>query len=129
MEGVAREGRTVVFVSHDMAAVESLCTRCFLLDGRATGTFRNSTRGHNPLPGATAHHATGRCDIVRKSRKRPYATATMMKVSVSPAMVFLLRESKWVRRLRSTFYFDPMRPFIRCSASLSRRDGRIAFWH
>src|SRR2546427_6952822 len=32
MEGVAREGRTVVFVSHDMAAVESLCTRCFLLD-------------------------------------------------------------------------------------------------
>src|SRR5207245_2821375 len=33
MEGVAREGRTVVFVSHDMAAVESLCTRCFLLDG------------------------------------------------------------------------------------------------
>src|SRR6058998_1867818 len=33
MNGVAREGRTVVFVSHDMAAVESLCTRCFLLDG------------------------------------------------------------------------------------------------
>src|SRR5262249_2932814 len=32
MQGVAREGRTVVFVSHNMAAVEGLCTRCFLLD-------------------------------------------------------------------------------------------------
>src|SRR6266403_2151288 len=35
MEGVAREGRTVLFVSHDMAAIQALCTRCLLLiDGR-----------------------------------------------------------------------------------------------
>ncbi len=31
MGDVARSGRTVLFVSHDMAAVESLCTRCILL--------------------------------------------------------------------------------------------------
>jgi lipopolysaccharide transport system ATP-binding protein len=30
---VARAGRTVVFISHNMAAVESLCDRCLLLDG------------------------------------------------------------------------------------------------
>jgi lipopolysaccharide transport system ATP-binding protein len=35
MQGVAREGRTVLFVSHQMAAIEALCTRCILLaDGR-----------------------------------------------------------------------------------------------
>jgi lipopolysaccharide transport system ATP-binding protein len=33
MSGVARSGRTVVFVSHNMAAVEHLCTRGIVLDG------------------------------------------------------------------------------------------------
>ena len=32
MEGVAQEGRTVVFVSHNMAAVTRLCPRAILLD-------------------------------------------------------------------------------------------------
>jgi lipopolysaccharide transport system ATP-binding protein len=32
MQDVAREGRTVLFVSHDMAAVARLCTRTLLLD-------------------------------------------------------------------------------------------------
>jgi lipopolysaccharide transport system ATP-binding protein len=32
MEGVAREGRTVLFVSHNMAAIENLCSRAILLD-------------------------------------------------------------------------------------------------
>src|SRR5262249_19173615 len=33
MEGVAKEGRTVLFVSHNMAAIKSLCSRAILLDG------------------------------------------------------------------------------------------------
>lgn len=33
MEGVAKEGRTVFFVSHNMAAIKSLCNRAILLDG------------------------------------------------------------------------------------------------
>jgi lipopolysaccharide transport system ATP-binding protein len=33
MSGVAREGRTVLFVSHNMAAVQALCTRALLLRG------------------------------------------------------------------------------------------------
>jgi len=32
MGDVAKEGRTVLFVSHNMAAVENLCSRCILLD-------------------------------------------------------------------------------------------------
>jgi lipopolysaccharide transport system ATP-binding protein len=39
MEGVAREGRTVLFVSHNMAAIENLCHKAFALDrGRLTMT-------------------------------------------------------------------------------------------
>lgn len=33
MESVARDGRTVLFVSHNMAAIRSLCTRGLLLSG------------------------------------------------------------------------------------------------
>ncbi len=33
MEEVARRGRTVLFVSHNMAAVQALCTRAVLVDG------------------------------------------------------------------------------------------------
>jgi lipopolysaccharide transport system ATP-binding protein len=32
MKDVAEKGRTVIFVSHNMAAVEKLCTKCFLLN-------------------------------------------------------------------------------------------------
>ncbi len=35
MEGVAKEGRTVLFVSHNMQAVTRLCERVILLDGGA----------------------------------------------------------------------------------------------
>jgi lipopolysaccharide transport system ATP-binding protein len=40
MSDVARTGRTVVFISHNMTAIESLCNRCLLLKGgqiRASG--------------------------------------------------------------------------------------------
>ena len=33
MSGVAKEGRTVLFVSHNMPAVQSLCSRCVVLQG------------------------------------------------------------------------------------------------
>ena len=33
MEGLRSGGRTVLFVSHNMAAVENLCTRCVWIDG------------------------------------------------------------------------------------------------
>jgi lipopolysaccharide transport system ATP-binding protein len=32
MNDVAKQGRTVLFVSHNMAAITSLCTRCLLID-------------------------------------------------------------------------------------------------
>ena len=33
MQNVVRDGRTILFVSHNMAAVKSLCQRAVLLDG------------------------------------------------------------------------------------------------
>jgi lipopolysaccharide transport system ATP-binding protein len=43
MEGVSQQGRTVLFVSHSMSAIEALCTRGILLEGgsiKVMGTGR-----------------------------------------------------------------------------------------
>ena len=45
MEGVSKSGRTVLFVSHNMSAVESLCPRSIFVDhGRCTGTGPSSEK-------------------------------------------------------------------------------------
>jgi len=49
MNDVAQSGRTVLFVSHNMAAVETLCTRCILLSRgsvAATGTSSDIISNH-----------------------------------------------------------------------------------
>ncbi len=44
MQNVAKEGRTVLFVSHNMAAVQNLCSRGYLLDqGRIAATGEVNT--------------------------------------------------------------------------------------
>src|SRR5207253_8224188 len=46
MGSIAKEGRTVLFVSHNVGAVRSLCSRAILLDGgvlQATGTSAEIT--------------------------------------------------------------------------------------
>ncbi|MFZ0035304.1 MAG: polysaccharide ABC transporter ATP-binding protein, partial [Sedimentisphaerales bacterium] len=60
MEDVAKEGRTILFVSHNMAAIRSLCRRTILLDkgellmDSATGQAVTHYLGQNLLEGAIA---------------------------------------------------------------------------
>lgn len=49
MQDVAAEGRTVLFVSHDLAAVEKLCSRAILLDS-------GSCRADGPTSQTIAHY-------------------------------------------------------------------------
>ena len=64
MSEVAREGRTILFVSHNMTAVSNLCRTAFLLErgkivdrGDATAVVRRylSKEGSQPLQDLTAH--------------------------------------------------------------------------
>jgi lipopolysaccharide transport system ATP-binding protein len=83
MEGVAREGRTVLFVSHQMAAIEALCTRCLLLaDGRleASGSTREIIQKYLVLAGPSD---TGRRTISPAARPRASSSAVMTEVAVS----------------------------------------------
>jgi len=61
MEQVGTQGRTILFVSHDMAAVARLCSRVILLDrGRIVADGRPSEVVHRYLHGGTAHGASVR---------------------------------------------------------------------
>ncbi len=60
MEGVGEEGRTVIFVSHNMPAVTRLCRRAILLDSGSIVEDGRSDRVINTYlssgSGTTAHH-------------------------------------------------------------------------
>ncbi len=49
MSDVSRQGRTILFVSHNMAAVNTLCSRCIILD-------RGAVEFSGPAPDATARY-------------------------------------------------------------------------
>lgn len=56
MEGLRGGGRTVLFVSHNMAAVENLCTRVVWIDG---GRVRQDGPAHEVIRSYMGAHATG----------------------------------------------------------------------
>ncbi|MHA1370436.1 MAG: ABC transporter ATP-binding protein [Promethearchaeota archaeon] len=54
MEDVAKEGRTILFVSHNMASINNLCSKGILLENgeiRQTGTAHEVTAGYSALTG------------------------------------------------------------------------------
>jgi lipopolysaccharide transport system ATP-binding protein len=82
MGEVAKEGRTVLFVSHNMAAVEALCRSCFLLDGGclvATGPAREVVEQYIetsiPLPAQVV-------DLSHHPGRRPGALPMMQRLSL-----------------------------------------------
>lgn len=84
MEDVASEGRTVLFVSHNMAAVEGLCSNAILLEGGQLieyGTTLQIIRRYQNTAGDSVS-ATFR--LVKHGRA-PYTVPIMQKVTLKNA--------------------------------------------
>jgi lipopolysaccharide transport system ATP-binding protein len=79
MEDVStKEGRTVIFVSHNMGAVTSLCNKCLMLEkGRINLTGLTSDVIHNYLHSAEQLRSTW------KNRNNEYPNAYFTPVSIS----------------------------------------------
>ena len=45
-------GKTIIFVTHDMGALQRFCHRALLLERGQPGVPRRAARGRRPLPGA-----------------------------------------------------------------------------
>lgn len=44
MENVAKQGRTVIFVSHNMGSIKQLCSKCFLIDKGSLVDYDNTDK-------------------------------------------------------------------------------------
>ena len=70
MGSVAREGRTILFVSHNMSAVSELCSQVAILDAGRVIAHGQPIRGLRPiigpLRGSSAHFLAGEPAMVRR---------------------------------------------------------------
>ncbi len=74
MEDVAASGRTVIFVSHQMAAISNLCSSCIMLQkGELSffGTTESAIKRYLALSTKAKQEATGNLQAFRPSWARP----------------------------------------------------------
>jgi lipopolysaccharide transport system ATP-binding protein len=95
MGDVARGGRTVLFVSHNMAAVQLLCTSAVLLrDGQVAGigdpqTMTATYLGSAQRAGFVAMNRTGRPQLLSAELRAADGTPLAKAVSTDPTVVHL----------------------------------------
>lgn len=82
MEGVAKEGRTVLFVSHNLAAVQNLCTRAIVVEGgeltRDAGTIEAIEYYLSSFESAQSHVI----DLSRHANRRQGVPGLFQKVEL-----------------------------------------------
>lgn len=128
MQDVTAEGRTVLFVSHDLAAVEKLCSRAILLDeGRyeADGpTSQTIGRYQNNLLQAASADLTTRSD--RKGEGSTKLTGIkLMDESGREQSVFF---SGKPLRIRMSYRSQEEKPLMNCRVSISVNSwGKVYF--
>jgi len=87
MGDVARAGRTVVFISHNMAAVEALCDRCILLRG---GTIVASGSTSDVIGGyiaSTIHPESGNASLIDHPGRTGGSDRSMVSVTLASDLV------------------------------------------
>jgi lipopolysaccharide transport system ATP-binding protein len=122
MEGVARGGRTVLMVSHNMASVQSLCSRAVLLrhgrvilDAEPSETVAAYLRG---LESAAAEDLDARQDRTGEGGVR----LRLCEISAPGGPQGILQSG---RPARFTFEVDRPRPGLRCRFSIYDQLGHV----
>jgi lipopolysaccharide transport system ATP-binding protein len=80
---VAREGRTILFVSHNLAAVQSLCDRCLVIDQGTTRFDGDVTRALAVYSEILASLTVG--DLATRTDRSGKGDACVEALSISPA--------------------------------------------
>ena len=83
MGDVARGGRTVLFVSHNMASVESLCTTVAVLDGGQLLMLAEPAAAIAEYTKSVLTASSERVDLSHHSGRKPGAVAVMKEIALS----------------------------------------------
>jgi lipopolysaccharide transport system ATP-binding protein len=128
MQDVAAEGRTVLFVSHDLAAVEKLCSRAILMDaGRCQTdgpTLQTIARYQSSLIQVASTDLTSRSDRRGEGLVR-FTRIQTLDESGRPRSVFL---SGKPLRIRMHYNSGENAPLVNCRLSVSVQGwGKVYF--
>jgi lipopolysaccharide transport system ATP-binding protein len=121
MKDVAGEGRTVLFVSHNLAAVQTLCDRgIFLQQGRvfADGDVMETVETYHRTLEETALQ-----DLTERTERRGHGKVRLLKVEVRngddrPSTTLMLG-----RPASFCFYLDNIRPRLSCTFTVYDHRG------
>lgn len=104
---VAKQGRTVLFVSHNMAAVENLCSRAVLLDRGRMGYIGNVTDCVTAYMdfGCSSHAAD--VDLQRHPARDPGKTPLLRRVRLLDQDDNVTDRFVCGERMKIEFTFDP----------------------
>lgn len=81
MEGVAKGGRTVIFVSHSMAAIRNLTTRCLVLDQGRSIFMGDTSNAVEIYMGCQAQNVDGGLEVFRPAWAKPLITSASLTTS------------------------------------------------
>jgi lipopolysaccharide transport system ATP-binding protein len=82
MDDVARGGRTVLLVSHNVAAIRNLCHRALVLRGGRLAFDGSSAQALDAYLNSSAPHAQGRADLRRHPGRPPGMTPVIQALLV-----------------------------------------------
>jgi lipopolysaccharide transport system ATP-binding protein len=112
MGAVAQEGRTVVFISHNMAAVVGLCTRAILVSGGsvvADGSpdavvdkYRQSTQVHATTDGPLARSPDGAVELLSVECRSDAGQTVIPAAGQDVAFELLVRSHERIGQLKAS---------------------------
>ncbi|OGV25845.1 MAG: hypothetical protein A3F18_02685 [Legionellales bacterium RIFCSPHIGHO2_12_FULL_37_14] len=111
MQDIGKNGRTVLFVSHNIGAIKTMCTRCVLLkDGRLVKCDETNDVISAYLAFEDAKHTV---DIVPKMRAKgngwvTFKSCSIFKMDATPANSFLIGEEFYIDIFLETVHDNSM---------------------
>jgi lipopolysaccharide transport system ATP-binding protein len=127
MNGVAREGRTVLFVSHNMPAVQSLCSRCIVLKNgqlEVAGSVQEGIRLYHS-GGLESGEDSARGEVAITSLRVNGSLAPHVMAGSNLCFDFLLSLRAEISGFRMILMVEDSRGVVVLHAVQTERDQRI----
>jgi lipopolysaccharide transport system ATP-binding protein len=130
MEDVSRSGRTILFVSHNLGAVRSLCRKCALLERGSLKLFdEDVTHVVNTYLTADKSDKGSSWQATVSARANPFFTPVSMGVVDSAGRSVTsgldARADYWVRL---EVEIDQLHPALTIGYALFTEDGTLLYW-
>jgi len=117
MEQVAKEGRTVLFVSHNMGAITTLCSSSIFLDNGQLIFIGSSKEGVSKYLGSVTERVSGEVKLEKITSPAYFTKIAILDSNNGPTETVDLTS-----RFKIYFEYDVLRPVVGLEVSFSLYD-------